>query len=75
MKITTIKGKHNLIYISDLISDWLNIKSESSMEITQPQKGMKSAELRWMKLEFVIWSEISQKEKNKYCILMHIYGI
>ena len=26
-------------------------------------------------LETVIQSEISQKEKNKYCVLMHIYGI
>ena len=31
--------------------------------------------VRWMKLESVIQSEVSQKEKNKYCILMHIYGI
>ena len=23
----------------------------------------------------VIQSEVSQKEKNKYCVLMHIYGI
>ena len=28
-----------------------------------------------MKLELVIQSEVRQKEKNKYCILMHIYGI
>ena len=28
----------------------------------------------WMDLETVIQSEVSQKEKNKYCILMHIYG-
>ena len=75
MQRTTIKGKHNLRYIPDLISDWLSIKSDSSMEITQPQKGMKLAELRWRKLGFVIWNEISQKEKNKHCILMHIYGI
>ena len=26
-------------------------------------------------LEHVIQSEVSQKEKNKYHILMHIYGI
>ena len=26
-----------------------------------------------MNLEPVILSEVSQKEKNKYCILMHIY--
>ena len=29
----------------------------------------------WMDLEFVIQSEVSQKEKNKYRILMHICGI
>ena len=29
----------------------------------------------WMDLETVIQSEISQKEQNKYHILMHICGI
>ena len=28
----------------------------------------------WMNLETVIQSEVSQKEKNKYCILTHICG-
>ena len=27
----------------------------------------------WIDLEFVIHSEVSQKEKNKYCVLTHIY--
>ena len=31
--------------------------------------------VRWMDLESVIQSEASQKEKNKYHMLMHIYGI
>ena len=31
--------------------------------------------VRWMHLESVIQSEVSQKEKNKYCMLTHIYGI
>ena len=31
--------------------------------------------VRWMDLETVIESEVSQKEKNKYCMLTHIYGI
>ena len=31
--------------------------------------------LRWTNLEPVIQSEVSQKEKKKYCILTHIYGI
>ena len=29
----------------------------------------------WMDLEIVIQSEVSQKEENKYCVLMHIYEI
>ena len=31
--------------------------------------------VRWMDLESVTQSEVSQKEKNEYCMLMHIYGI
>ena len=30
---------------------------------------------RWMNLEPIIQSEVSQKEKYKYHILTHIYGI
>ena len=30
--------------------------------------------MRWMNLEPIIWSEVSQKEKDKY-ILTHTYGI
>ena len=29
----------------------------------------------WMQLETVIQSEVSQKEKNKYRMLTHVYGI
>ena len=29
----------------------------------------------WIDLETVIQSEVSQKEKNKYHMLTHIYGI
>ena len=31
--------------------------------------------MKWMNLEPIIQSEISQKEKDKYCMLMHIYRI
>ena len=31
--------------------------------------------VRWTDLESVIQSEVSQKEKNKYRMLTHIYGI
>ena len=32
-----------------------------------------SVELRWMNHEPVTWNEISQKEKNKYCVYLSIY--
>ena len=31
--------------------------------------------VRWMELESVIQSEVSQKDKNKYSMLTHTYGI
>ena len=34
-----------------------------------------SVVVRWMNLEPVTHSEVSQREKNKFCILMHIYEI
>ena len=36
---------------------------------------IESLVVRWMDLESVIQSKVSQKEKNKYRILMHICGI
>ena len=34
-----------------------------------------SVQMRWIKLEAIIQSEVSQKDKHQYSILMHIYGI
>ena len=39
------------------------------------KKALESVLMRWMNLEPIIQSEVSQKEKGKYCILTHIYGI
>ena len=40
------------------------------------RNAFESVLMRWMNLlEPIIQSEISQKEKDKYCILTHIYGI
>ena len=36
---------------------------------------MKLSQLMWMNLEPVIQSEMGQKKKNKYPMLLHIYGI
>ena len=39
------------------------------------KNAFESVLMRWMKLEPIIQSEVSQKEKQQYSILMHIYGI
>ena len=39
------------------------------------KNAFESVLIRWMKLEHIIQSEVSQKEKHQYSILMHIYGI
>ena len=40
-----------------------------------PDKKSESVLMRWMKLEPIIQSEVSQKDKDHYNILTHIYGI
>ena len=39
------------------------------------RNAFESVAKRWTNLEPIIQSEVSQKEKEKYRILMHIYGI
>ena len=36
---------------------------------------LESVLMRWMTLELIIQSEVSQKQKHQYSILTHIYGI
>ena len=36
---------------------------------------LESVLMRWMKLESIIQSEVNQKERHQYSILMYIYGI
>ena len=51
--------------------------SKASMEYYSAIKKntFESVLMRWIKLEPIIQSEVSQKEKHQYSILMHIYGI
>ena len=58
--------------------DW--IKKVWHIYMTEYYSAIKRNEIelfvvRWMDLESVIQSEVSQKEKNKHRTLMHIYGI
>ena len=39
------------------------------------RNAFESVPMRWMNMEPIIQSEVSQKEKGKYRILMHIYRI
>ena len=39
------------------------------------RNAFESVLMRWMNLEPIIQSEVSQKKKNKYYISTHIYGI
>ena len=39
------------------------------------KNSVESVLMRWMKLEPIIQSEVSQKDKDHYSILTHIYGI
>ena len=39
------------------------------------KNSFESVLMRWMKLEPIIQSEVSQKDKDQYSILTHIYGI
>ena len=43
--------------------------------LSYEKNAFESVLMRWMKLGPIIQSEVSQKEKHQYSILMYIYGI
>ena len=55
------------------IKNWCIYKMEYYSDIKRNR--FESVVMRWMNLEPIIQSEVSQKEKGKYHTLMHIYGI
>ena len=57
--------------------EWINKLYIHTMEYYSAIKrnAFESVLMRWTNLEPIIQSEVSQKEKDKYCILMHIYRI
>ena len=50
---------------------WYTMESYSAIK----KSAFESVLMRWMKLDPIIQSEVSQKEKHQYSILMHVYGI
>ena len=47
----------------------------NGMLLSHKKNTFESVLMRWMNLEPIIQSEVSQKEKEKYRVLTHIYGI
>ena len=58
-------------------NEWIKMWHICTMEYYSVIKTneIESFAVMWMDLESVIQSEVSQEEKNKYCILTHICGI
>ena len=52
-----------------------SLKDPLKILLTFKNFFLESVLMRWMKLEPIIQSEVSQKEKHQYSILTHIYGI
>ena len=56
--------------------EWVAISfSNNRIYLALKRNTFESVLMRWMNLEPIIQSEVSQKEKDKYCIITHIYGI
>ena len=53
----------------------VKIKIKKKKKRSNEKNTSESVPMRWMKLEPIIQSELSQKEKHRYSILTHIYGI
>ena len=47
----------------------------SGILLIYEKNTFESVLIKWTKLEPIIQSEVSQKEKHQYSILTHIYGI
>ena len=44
----------------------------NGMLLSHKRDAFDSVLMRWMNIEPIIQSEVSQNEKDRYCILMHI---
>ena len=57
--------------------EWIKLWYIYTMEyyLDIKMNTFESVIMRWMNLEPIIQSELSQKEKGKHHITMHIYGI
>ena len=60
------------------INRWMDkevVHIHNGILLSHKKNAFESVLLRWMNLEPIIQSEVSQKEKDKYHILTQIYGL
>ena len=50
------------------------VLAHNGILLSHKRNTFESVLIRWMNLEPIIQREVSQKEKDKYRFLMHIYG-
>ena len=65
---------------TNLVALQRNVKEDvvhiyNGILLSHKKNAFESVLVRWMNLEPVLQSEVSQKKKNKYSILTHMYGI
>ena len=65
---------------TNLVALQRNVKEDvvhiyNGILLSHKKNAFESVLVRWMNLEPVIQSKVSRREKNKYCTLMHMYGI
>ena len=65
--------EYSVQFSRSVVSDSLQLHESQHTYSAIKRNSFQSVLMRWMNLEPIIQSEVSQKEKDKYCILMHIY--
>ena len=51
------------------------VHMDNGIFLNYKKSTFESVLMRWMKLEPIVQSEVSQKEKHQYSVLMRIFGI
>ena len=75
---STIYNSQDMEATSVSINRWMDkedvVYIHNGILLSHKKNKIELFVVRWMDLESVIQSEVSQKEKNKYCMLTRIYG-
>ena len=53
----------------------VEVHTHKGILLSYKKNAFESVLMRWINLEPITQSEVSQREKEKYCIFMHIQGI